>query len=183
MYKTGLFITKDTEIFNSKSIMSYKYENNTGLHWKNKFSGKYLTLNLQCFLNNRRVYLKALNKLILIIIIFQNSFRTYFTRYAPPPYHTNCMKTKICSYVSMLPGGDETMLHSVHIVGIRRLAISDSPVSICWRIRWWSYPTTVVGRIIGLHPAVVDVVSRGIPHSERVNTLHCRDLTLFEGLW
>ena len=32
---------------------------------------------------------------------------------------------------STLPGGDETMLHSVHIVGIRRLAISDSPVSIC----------------------------------------------------
>ena len=34
-------------------------------------------------------------------------------------------------YVSALPGGDETMVHSVHIVGIRRLAISDSPVSIC----------------------------------------------------
>ena len=36
-----------------------------------------------------------------------------------------------CNYVSALPGGDETMLHSVHIVGVRRLAISDSPVSIC----------------------------------------------------
>ena len=36
----------------------------------------------------------------------------------------------IAGYVSALPGGDETMLHSVHFVGIRRLAISDSPVSI-----------------------------------------------------
>ena len=33
--------------------------------------------------------------------------------------------------MSTLPGGDETMLHSVHIVGIRRLAISNSPVLIC----------------------------------------------------
>ena len=37
----------------------------------------------------------------------------------------------IVGYVSALPGGDGTMLHSVHIVGVRRLAISDSPVLIC----------------------------------------------------
>ena len=85
--------------------------------------------------------------------------------------------------MSALPGGDETMLHSMHIVGIRRLAISDSPVSICWRIRWRSYPTTVVWCITGRrhpaavvtgrrHPATVDVVSLGIPHSESVNTIY-----------
>ena len=34
-------------------------------------------------------------------------------------------------YVSALPGGDEKMLHSVHIVVIWRMAISDIPVSIC----------------------------------------------------
>ena len=34
-------------------------------------------------------------------------------------------------YVSALHGGDETMLHSVHIVIIWRMAISDIPVSIC----------------------------------------------------
>ena len=34
------------------------------------------------------------------------------------------------AYVSTLPGGDETMLHSVHIVIIRRMAISDIPVPI-----------------------------------------------------
>ena len=85
-------------------------------------------------------------------------------------------------YVSALPGGDETMLHSVHIVIIQRMAISDIPVLICWLIHRRSYPTTVVWRIFGrLSPTVVDVVSRGIPHSESVNTLHFRDLTLFEG--
>ena len=37
-----------------------------------------------------------------------------------------------CStYMSALPGGDEMMLHSVHVVIIRRMAISDTPVSIC----------------------------------------------------
>ena len=33
-------------------------------------------------------------------------------------------------YVSALPGGDGMMLHSVHVVIIRRMAISDTPVSI-----------------------------------------------------
>ena len=85
-------------------------------------------------------------------------------------------------YVSALPGGDETMLHSVHIVIIWRMAISDIPVSICWHIQWRSYPTTVIWRILGrLYPTAADVVSRGIPHSESINTLHFRDLTLFEG--
>ena len=43
-----------------------------------------------------------------------------------------CNKKKIIeNYVSVLPGGDETMLHSVHIVIIRRMAISDIPVPIC----------------------------------------------------
>ena len=46
--------------------------------------------------------------------------------------------------VSALPGGDETMLHSVRITVIWRMAISDISVSICWCIHWRSYPTTVV---------------------------------------
>ena len=32
----------------------------------------------------------------------------------------------------MLPGGDETMVHSVHIVIIWRMAISNIPVPICF---------------------------------------------------
>ena len=40
-------------------------------------------------------------------------------------------KYGISIYVSTLPGGDETMLHSVHIVGRGRLAISGNPVPIC----------------------------------------------------
>ena len=97
--------------------------------------------------------------------------------------HDNC--SELCNfsgYMSTLPEGDETMLHSVHIVIIWRMAISDIPVPICWRIHRWSYPTTAVWRILGrLYPTAVDVVSRGIPHSESVNTLHFRDCTLFEG--
>ena len=84
-----------------------------------------------------------------------------------------------CIYVSMLLGGDETMLHPVHIVGMRRMAISDSPVSICWRIRWRSYPTTVVWRILGrLHPAAVDVVSQEY-HIPRVLTLYTAETLHF----
>ena len=85
-------------------------------------------------------------------------------------------------YVSALPGGDETMLHTVCIVVFWRMAISDIPVPICWRIHRRSYLTTVGWRIRGrLYPTMVDVVSRGIPHSESVNTFHFRDLSLFDG--
>ena len=83
-------------------------------------------------------------------------------------------------YVSALPGGDETMLHSVHIVIIRRMAISDIPVPICWCIHRRSCPMTVVWRIFGwLSPTVVDVVSGGIPHSESVNTVHSLSARVF----
>ena len=85
-------------------------------------------------------------------------------------------------YVLALPGGDETMLHTVCIVVFWRMAISDIPVPICWRIHRRLYLTTVGWRICGrLYPTMVDVVSRGIPHSESVNTFHFRDLTLYEG--
>ena len=41
------------------------------------------------------------------------------------------MKLEIyINFLSALPRGDETMLHSVHIVVIWRMAISDIPVSI-----------------------------------------------------
>ena len=71
------------------------------------------------------------------------------------------------------PGGDETILHSVHIVVVWRIAIYDIRLSICWRIHWRSYPMAVVWRILGrLNPTMVDVLSRGIPHSKSINTLH-----------
>ena len=147
-----------------------------------------VTTKAPCFLSGNHIKdLKYSNKLSLALLLALASGWDTETTMSPDwPYHSMTISPclTIGIYVSTLPGGDGRMLHSVHVVIIRGMAISDTPVSICRRISSWSYPTTAEWRIRWrLSPTAVDVVSRGIPHSESINTLHCRDLTLLEGPW